>query len=433
MLRHVSETSATIWVECDQACTVEVLGRAERTFCVAGHHYALLIIEGLGPATSTEYEVSLDGDRRWPEDDELPASRIRTLGHDGPTRVLYGSCRTAAPHEPPWTLDLSRDHRGRGVDALYAYAVRMLVHPPEDWPHLAIFLGDQIYADDSSPRTRERVRAKRQQEGGDEPERRSPPDLVDGFEEFTWLYQESWSPQIERWFLANVPTAMVFDDHDMIDDWNISEQWVADVHRQPWWEDHVLGGLMSYWLYQHLGNLSPHVIREEGILDRLRNAADGQHILRDWARGTEEFSSGPDHYHFNFVRELGPLRLVMIDARNGRDLTTGARRIVDENEWEWIVEACRGEADHLLIGSSLPVFVPPALHDLEVADDAVSDGRWGGFGRRLGEWLRRRADMEDWPAFGRSFDMFVDLLQTIGGTNNTRAPRSISVLSGDIH
>jgi len=191
---------------------------------------------------------------------------------------------------------------------------------------------------------------------------------------------------------------------------------------------------MTYWLYQHLGNLSPHVIRDEGILERLLHVPDGRHVLEDWARSTDEFSSGPDHYHFNYVRELGPLRLVMIDARNGRDLTPGARRIVDENEWEWIVAACNADdVDHLLIGSSLPVFMPPALHDLEVADEAVNDGRWGKFGVRLGEWFRRRADMEDWPAFGHSFDMFVDLLERIGGASNPNAPRSISVLSGDIH
>ena len=50
-----------------------------------------------------------------------------------------------------------------------------------------------------------------------------PPELVDGFEEFTWLYHEAWSPEIERWFFSNVPSVMIFDDHDMIDDWNISD------------------------------------------------------------------------------------------------------------------------------------------------------------------------------------------------------------------
>jgi len=42
MLRYVSQTEATIWVETSRACQVEILGRRARTFEVAGHHYALV-------------------------------------------------------------------------------------------------------------------------------------------------------------------------------------------------------------------------------------------------------------------------------------------------------------------------------------------------------------------------------------------------------
>ncbi len=66
LLRYVSETEATIWVETDEPCEVEVLGRAEPTFSVASHHYALVRIEGLEPGGFYEYEVALDGERRWP-------------------------------------------------------------------------------------------------------------------------------------------------------------------------------------------------------------------------------------------------------------------------------------------------------------------------------------------------------------------------------
>src|SRR5206468_183726 len=33
---------AAVWVEADAACEVEILGRRERTFAVAGDHYALV-------------------------------------------------------------------------------------------------------------------------------------------------------------------------------------------------------------------------------------------------------------------------------------------------------------------------------------------------------------------------------------------------------
>ncbi|HVE18350.1 MAG TPA: hypothetical protein VNB52_04660, partial [Ilumatobacteraceae bacterium] len=123
MLRHVSETSATVWVETNERCTVDILGRSTDTFCVAGHHYALVILEGLQAASSVEYRVTLDGELHWPRaDSSLPPSRIRTLGGDPSCKIIFGSCRTAAPHDAPWSLELALDSRGRGVDALHVYA-----------------------------------------------------------------------------------------------------------------------------------------------------------------------------------------------------------------------------------------------------------------------------------------------------------------------
>ena len=52
--RFASETEATVWVETDRACEVSVLGQSTRTFCVAGHHYALVILEGVCAITFGE-------------------------------------------------------------------------------------------------------------------------------------------------------------------------------------------------------------------------------------------------------------------------------------------------------------------------------------------------------------------------------------------
>src|SRR5215213_12028201 len=88
--RYVGETEAVIWVETDEPCEVEVLGHRESTFRVAGHDYALVVVDDLKPGTTTEYEVALDGVRRWPEEDsELPSSVIRTLGGGEPVQVAF--------------------------------------------------------------------------------------------------------------------------------------------------------------------------------------------------------------------------------------------------------------------------------------------------------------------------------------------------------
>ena len=429
VLRHVDETSATIWLETDAPATVDVLGHTARTFCVRDHHYALVIVEGLAPGDSIPYEVALDGTVCWPlPDDPFPHCVIRTLD-DGVKRVLFGSCRTAAPHEPPYTLALEHDPRGRGVDALREHALAMMHLPPREWPELALFLGDQVYADDSSPETRERVAERR--EGT--PVEGLPSELVNDFDEYCWLYHESWSAAVERWFLSVVPTAMIFDDHEMIDDWNISDLWVRDIRAEPWWTEHVVGGLMSYWIYQHLGNLAPSEIRAEGMLDRLVELGDGEEYLREWALQSEQFTPVGGGYRFSFARRLGDVAVVIIDCRNGRVLQPGARSMVDEDEWAFVVERCMADARHVLIGTSLPVFVVGGVHDLQRWNERLCDGAWGRPGRRLGEKYRRELDLDHWPAFGRSFAAMVALLADVGNASRAARPASISVLSGDIH
>jgi hypothetical protein len=429
VLRHVDATSATIWVETDAPATVAVLGHTARTFCVRDHHYALVIVEGLEPGQTIPYDLALDGTVCWPlPDDPFPHCVIRTLG-DGVKRVLFGSCRTAAPHEPPYTLALEHDPRGRGVDALREHALAMTRRPSHEWPDLALFLGDQVYADDSSPETRERVAERR--EGT--PIEGLPSELVNDFDEYCWLYHESWSPAVERWFLSVVPTAMIFDDHEMVDDWNISDAWVRDIRAKSWWTEHVAGGLMSYWIYQHLGNLAPREIRAEGMLDQLVELGDGEQYLREWALESEEFTPLPGGYRFSFARRLGDVAIVVVDCRNGRVLQPGARAMVDDEEWAFVVEHCMADARHVLIGTSLPVFVVGGIHDLQRWDERVCDGAWGRPGRRLGEKLRRQIDLDHWPAFGRSFDAMVALLAELGSASRAERPASISVLSGDIH
>ncbi len=162
MLRYVSDTVATIWVEADGACLVEVLGHRSETFTVNGRHYAIVAITGLQPDSSVEYEVRLDGLRCWPQaDGGWPPSHIRTLPRTGPVELVFGSCRVTRPHHPPYTLHPDEHELGMGVDTLYALAVRMRDQKVECWPHMLLLLGDQIYADEVSPETQEFIRARR--------------------------------------------------------------------------------------------------------------------------------------------------------------------------------------------------------------------------------------------------------------------------------
>ncbi|MGH2847546.1 MAG: alkaline phosphatase D family protein [Thermoleophilaceae bacterium] len=423
LLRYVGETEAVIWVETDSPCEVEVLGSSERTFCVCRHHYALVCCDGLEPGAWHEYEVHLDGERAWPVDDGFPASAFRTYPKEGPLEVVFGSCRVAAPHVPPYSLRKDEDQRGREIDALHTLAQRMRNQPREGWPDILLMIGDQVYADEVSPATRAFVETRRNPSD-------PPGEQVLDFEEYTQLYRESWGDPTIRWLLSTLSTAMIFDDHDVHDDWNISHAWLEEMREHEWWNRHVLGALASYWVYQHLGNLSPHDGQEDELLRRVKEADDGESVLERFARQADRETSGT---RWSYCRNLGRTRLVVIDSRAGRVLEEGRRSMLDEDEWDWVADQLKGDFDHLLVASSLPWLLGPAMHWAEAWSEAVAGGAWGRAPAALAERVRQLADLEHWAAFQESFARLGELLRAVGAGEHGPAPASIVVLSGDVH
>jgi hypothetical protein len=431
LLRFVGQQAATVWVETDGPCEVGVLGCRARTFAVAGHHYALVVCDGLEPGTTTPYHVSLDGQVVWPEPGSpFPAPTVRTAPAEGDPRfrLLFGSCRVARPHEPPYTLESGKD--GVGVDALHAYARRMLTTDPDDWPDALLLVGDQVYADEVSPQTLAHIERTR---GTQDP----PGDGVADFEEYTVLYREAWSDPLIRWVLATIPSAMIFDDHDIHDDWNTSAAWRRTMQATSWWQQRIEGGLMAYWLYQHLGNMSPDALAVDEVWARLRECAsdgsDGDQVLRDHARRADAEADGGKGVRWSYRRDYGDTRLLVLDSRGGRVLETGDRSMVDAAEWDWIVEQTRDCPSHLLLASSLPVLLPPAIHGLETWNEAVCDGAWGKRWRIWGERIRQGADLEHWAAFRRSWESLMQLVAEVGSGKCGPAPASITFLGGDVH
>jgi hypothetical protein len=424
LLRYVSETEATLWVETSEPCEVEVLGRSEPTFRVADHHYALVRLEGLEPGSSYEYEVRLDGERCWPEPGSgLPPSVIRTLGGDGPVTICFGSCRVALPHEPPYTETKDSHEDGREVDALRALAKRMACSERDGWPDQLFLLGDQVYVDEGSPEARRRIRARR---GTGAP----PGEDVIDFEEYTWLYEESWREPLIRWLFSTVSLSMLWDDHDMSDDWNISEAWLEEIRRFPWWQRRASGCLVSYWIYQHIGNLSPRALDENELYGRVRGNQHADSELFDWAHRIDSAGEGT---RWSFCRDFGRTRAIFIDSRAGRVLEDGRRSMVDDEEWGWIVEHAHGDFDHLLVATTVPWLLSPGFDRLEAWNERLTDGAWGRLPARAGEKLRRALDFDHWACFGRSFAALRDLLGDIASGRLGSAPASVVVLSGDVH
>jgi hypothetical protein len=414
LLRRVDATSAVVWVETDAPCDVRVLDAHAPTFTVHGHHYALVDVGGLTPGTSTAYTVALDDHTVWPEPG-APPSVIRTPAPGGPVGVLFGSCRVAAGHDPAAVA-------AHGPDALRACA-RRLAADPSAAPTVLLLVGDQVYADAESPEMTEFIRARRDIT-------RPPGTEIADFEEYAHLYHLAFGDPDVRWLLSTVPTLMIFDDHDIRDDWNTSQAWRDDIRAQPWWRARVTAGLAAYAVYQHLGNLPRDVRAADPIWRRLHEGGDAGDRLDAFAWHTD---SDPEAYRWSYHQDYGGTRLVVVDSRCARVLTPGARAMLDPGTSAWLDGLCTGDRDHLLIATSLPYLMPRAVYDLEAWNEALADGRWGAWARRTSERLRRRFDLEHWAAFHRSSTALARTVMEVAAGRRGRAPASVVFLSGDVH
>ena len=71
----------------------------EPTFCGGGHHYALVRVEGLGPG-GYAYEVRLDGERRWPAADQT-SPQARSARRPRRRSTSPSAPAGSRPQEPP--------------------------------------------------------------------------------------------------------------------------------------------------------------------------------------------------------------------------------------------------------------------------------------------------------------------------------------------
>ncbi|MGA9872310.1 MAG: alkaline phosphatase D family protein [Rhodococcus sp. (in: high G+C Gram-positive bacteria)] len=429
LVRYVGANHATFWFEFDSPGTVRVrtghgVEAQEDTWGIHGHHYALVALDGLPPNSPVDYEVTFDGVPVWPEAGKRAA--VHTVDAHGPVTLAFGSCRRGDNYSEESVKRI-------GSDALAGLGTRMLAQDPGEWPQALLLLGDQVYADDPSPEIIDKLRARRA--AGDGPESARGTDAeneICDFEEYSWLYRESWGAEPVRTLLASVPTCMILDDHDLRDDWNSSASWRADIVTRPWWTTRVVGAFSSYWVYQHLGNLSPHELAEDELYASVRSAksdADREALLAEFSLRVDE---QPSTGRWSFYRDFGDTRLIMIDSRCSRDLDPNDRAMVDELEWKWVRErALEASPRHLLFGSSLPYLMLPALHSMEQWNESVAQGGWGKLAAKVGEKLRIALDLEHWAAFGKSFGDMATLTREISRAES--APASIMWLSGDVH
>ena len=168
---------------------------------------------------------------------------------------------------------------------------------------------------------------------------------------------------------------MIFDDHDVNDDWNISWSWVEEMRAAPWWDarDHrrVHGVL----------DLPAH---RQPLAARARRGAMLDARQRRRRRGAARCGGSRTSGTASRRRAAGPTTAT--SATRGCSCSTRAPRACSPTAGaRWSTRRSGtgssstrvGAFDHLVIASTLPVFLPHGIHHLEAWNEALCDGRWG--------------------------------------------------------
>ena len=201
------------------------------------------------------------------------------------------------------------------------------------------------------------------------------------------------------------------------------------MRAQDWWNVRIVAALSAYWVYQHLGNLTPDELEANELFRRVREADDGAELLADFAYEADRTTEAAI---WSFSRRLGHARLVVVDSRAGR-MVGERREMIDDEEWDWLEARATGDVDHLIVATSLPFLLPRGPHGFEQWNEATADGAWGRWFVPYAERVRRAFDIEHWAAFGSSFEHLARVLRDVAEGRRGTPPASVLVLSGDVH
>jgi len=255
------------------------------------------------------------------------------------------------------------------------------------------------------------------------------------FAEYATLYEQAWSVPGARRVLAHVPSFMIFDDHEVTDDWNADKEWLAVVHSAKdalrYWPNTITDALCAYWIYQGWGNLAPEQWAADPrvqILERCR--VDGRDALPDLRRlvarlGLEtpgaDFSAKLD---WNFEVPTGDIPLLVVDLRTDRDATGSGGMTAKRLAW----------MERALLKSTSPVAFIVLPVPYLMPDPMLFAFRNTGLvatlaGARATAAFRRSADLEH-PAGNPVWDQIKGLLERLQPSSSLK---TLVVVSGDIH
>lgn len=270
-------------------------------------------------------------------------------------------------------------------------------------------------------------------------------DEIDSFETYTQARQElkfkiqdkqinkfrNALPQVRR-LLANIPTYMMFDDHDLTDDWNISQKWKEDVWNAPLGRHVIANGLAAYWAFQGWGNSPDQFDRQFFTImeDQLSKQKFDEKTHEKWVNLLWEYNS------WSFIAPTTPTT-VFLDTRTQRAYPVDSKQesfrakikqsiegpeLVSEEAWEHVTNQL--EKSGWKQGSRLIVVSPVPFYGIDIIETFLQ--HYISPLKLVGIPIKTLFDMEAWKYNGRGFTNF---LRTIANWN----PSLCIILSGDAH
>ncbi len=215
-------------------------------------------------------------------------------------------------------------------------------------------------------------------------------------------------PAVRRLF-AHLPVAMIFDDHDITDDWNLSREWEEIVYGHPFSRRVIGNALIAYLLNQGWGNRPESF--DEQTLDAVAGClgAPGTPAHEDCIDSLLRFG----HWHFEWPTTPP---LVVIDTRTHR--WRSERAACEPSglmNWEALTDlqqTLRGEPAVLLV-SPAPIFGVKLIEGIQ----------------RLFTWFGKPllVDAENWMAHPGAAHAILNIFR------HPKTPGHFVVLSGDVH
>ena len=213
---------------------------------------------------------------------------------------------------------------------------------------------------------------------------------------------------------AHLPTLMIFDDHDITDDWNLSAQWEQTAYGHPFSKRIIGNALLAYMLCQGWGN-DPAAFAE--LLDRTESlaatAADDNTLNSTILDGLIDRLITFNRWQY--VLPTTPA-LVVLDTRTRRWRSEiNLKRPSGLLDWEALSELQQDLLDHpsAIIVSPAPVFGVKLIETVQ----------------RVFSWLGHPllVDAENWMAHRGAAQVILNIFR------HSRTPGSYVILSGDVH